>query len=165
MISQALYADIRQDESTKACDEDRYKEDLKGSRNLAAPEEASQPDKDCPTTCKTEDEHKSETTPDQDYDKMVDDLTNEARETVRVNLTKAYAADAKSSNCKQVIMPYSLSLTFDGIGGFKFGQAITCNLLPKRVKDRFTYQVTAVEHSVSYGDWTTTVKAIGRYRS
>lgn len=61
-------------------------------------------------------------------------------------------------------MPFEMSLTFDGIGGFGWGQAITCNLLPSYVKERFVYQITSVEHSVTYGDWTTTVNAKGRYK-
>lgn len=162
MMSQALYGGNRKNTTANPCDEHRYKTILgAGVNNNADPSDISPPKADCPTDCKTEEEHGDLTS---DYADLVKDVTDTHKESVRGGLVKAYNAGAATDICKNSIMPFEMSLTFDGIGGFGWGQAITCNLLPSYVKERFVYQITSVEHSVTYGDWTTTVNAKGRYK-
>jgi len=76
-----------------------------------------------------------------------------------------YADRRKGSNdpsCNMVL-PFQWSFTLDGIGGFKFGQYITHPRIPKEVRDSFRFQITAVEHDLSDGDWKTTINTIARF--
>ena len=57
------------------------------------------------------------------------------------------------------------SLTLDGIGGFGFGQAITSTRIPSSITANRIFQVTAVEHSVTAQDWTTTINTIARLKN
>lgn len=163
MKSQALYGGVRSNSNSSPCDEARFKAELTGPKNNALPTQKADPPKsDCPDDCKTEAEHT--TTLREDYNEMVDDTTAAAKETVRSRLVKVYSENAETDLCKSVIVPYEFSFTTDGIGGFGFGQMVTCDLLPANVKSRYVYQITSVEQSVSYGDWTTTVNTVARYQ-
>lgn len=163
MMSQALYGGTKQSAAATGCDEHRYKNILGEGVTNNADEPAPAPSKDdCPEDCKKEEE--AGKTPEENYAALVKEVTSNNKETVRGDLVKAYSENAKDTNCKNALLPFEMSLTFDGIGGFGFGQGITCNLLPSYVTDKFIYQITSVEHSVSYGDWTTTVNAKGRYK-
>ena len=67
-------------------------------------------------------------------------------------------------HCKGVPLPFNFSFTVDGVGGFKFGQMVTSDRMPKSITDNFHWQITTVEHSVTVQDWTTTVNTVCRYR-
>ncbi len=71
--------------------------------------------------------------------------------------------DKTSQHCKGMILPFEFSFTLDGIGGFKFGQMITCDRIPKAVRTRYDWQVTTVEHNITVNDWTTTINTVCRY--
>lgn len=165
MKSQALYGGIRNNANSSPCDEVRLKQELEGPKNKTIPvKKADPPKEDCPDDCKTKAEHEAEK-PDilDDYQDMVDDTTAAAKETVRSRLVEVYSKDAEKDLCKNVIVPYEFSFTTDGIGGFGFGQYVTCNVLPTNVQQRYVYQITSVEHNITYGDWTTTVNTVARY--
>lgn len=166
MKSQALYGGVRTNSNSKPCDEARFKKELEGKRNLTLPVTKADPPKaDCPDDCKTKAEHEKEKpTILDDYKEMVDDTTAAAKETVRGRLVEAYNKNAENDQCKNMIVPYEFSFTTDGIGGFAFGQLVDCDLLPADVRGRYVYQITSVEQSVSYGDWTTTVNTVARYK-
>jgi hypothetical protein len=73
--------------------------------------------------------------------------------------------DKKAENCKDVIIPIELGITVDGIGGFRFGQGVSCDRLPLGFREALIHQVTAVEHSITTTDWTTTITTKARLRS
>lgn len=67
---------------------------------------------------------------------------------------------------KEVIpFPLDFSVTLDGIEGFIFGNAITCNYLPavyKKESTQMAFTVTKVNHTISNNDWTTTLNTVCR---
>lgn len=67
---------------------------------------------------------------------------------------------------KEIIpFPLDFSVTLDGIEGFIFGNAITCNYLPdvyKKASTELAFTVTKVSHTISNGDWTTTLNTVCR---
>lgn len=67
-----------------------------------------------------------------------------------------------SAYCKNSILPMNFSATVTGIGGFRWGQSVTCDRIPQEMRDSVVYQVTTVEHSVTADDWTTTVNTVAR---
>lgn len=73
-------------------------------------------------------------------------------------------AEKNKDACKNAIMPFQLSLSVTGIGGFSFGQLVTLDRLPGALKSKINYQVTAVEHSVTPDDWTTKINTVGRLK-
>ena len=72
--------------------------------------------------------------------------------------------DQKAKNCADVVLPIELSITVDGIGGFKFGNGVSCDRLPLLYRTALLHQVTSVEHSISPSDWVTTINTIARLR-
>lgn len=75
---------------------------------------------------------------------------------------------ATTSFCPTLAFPFQLSLTLDGIGGFRWGQYVTTDRLPERYTlssngDSFVWQVTTIEHTITPNDWVTEVQTIPRY--
>ena len=166
MKSQALYAGVRQSSTGNPGDNARFTEDIKKYKNYSLPATVTKPKGDCPpTTCKTEEEHKADK-PSliSDYISLVDEITEGKKETVKSRLMQEHNKSAVEGFAKNMIVPYEFSFTVDGIGGFAFGQLVDCTLLPESVRKRYIYQIKAVEHSITYGDWTTTVETIARYK-
>lgn len=62
-------------------------------------------------------------------------------------------------------VPLDFSVTLDGIEGFIFGNAITTNYLPPYYRNKgmkMAFTVTKVNHTISGGDWTTTLNTVCR---
>ena len=97
------------------------------------------------------------------FDKLKKGVTDDTVAAVRGELVSQMGKD-KESNCKGSLIPIELSVVVDGIGGFSFGQTITCDRFPGEFGKYFTYQVTTVEHSITNDDWTTTINTVGRTR-
>lgn len=60
------------------------------------------------------------------------------------------------------IIPFELSITLDGIGGFKIGQTFQIEddyIFPKKYRGLIAFIVTGLEHSIEGNRWTTTIKA------
>lgn len=178
MQTQALYAGTRTDKSGVPCDDERYKKQAIEYKNLATIKsksaEAQQSDMKC-GDCK-QDKKADKKTPVQKLDDALEELYDD------INITNIESAGTKLLNyysyqkgktenstiasdaCKDIIHPYELEITFDGIGGFAFGQWITTDALPQAQYDTYDYFITSVEDSVTYGDWTTKIKAYARYK-
>jgi len=78
------------------------------------------------------------------------------------NTLQGKDAKAAPPACLTLAYPFDLSLTLDGIGGFRWGQYITVDKLPERYKltqggNTFVWQVTAVDHTITPNDWVTEV--------
>lgn len=64
---------------------------------------------------------------------------------------------------RKVIYPIDLTLTIDGIDGFKFGDVIKTNLLPKRYNDEgMVFVITKISHTIQNGVWETTLNTKSR---
>ena len=74
------------------------------------------------------------------------------------------ASTGISAYCASAALPMNFSATLTGIGGFKWGQSITCDRIPDDMRGLVKYQVTTIEHNVSPDDWTTTVNTVARKR-
>ena len=88
-------------------------------------------------------------------------------ETVNSGITflqsqKAEYLKTPDQYCKNSMVPFTFSATLTGVGGFRFGQVLTCDRMPAEVKSKFQYQVTTVEHNVTPGDWTTTINTVAK---
>ena len=71
----------------------------------------------------------------------------------------------KSIGNNKSIFPMELEFTIDGINGFKYGDVLNFNGLPKRYTDSFVFTVLGIEHTVSNeGEWTTKIKCNPRIR-
>ena len=60
------------------------------------------------------------------------------------------------------IIPFELSLTMDGITGFKIGQTFEIEddyIFPSRYRNAIAFIITGLEHSIQGNRWTTTIKA------
>ena len=93
--------------------------------------------------------------------KVTDDTVNAAR-TV---MLEGMLTPKDNNICKSMPLPFEFSLTLDGIGGFGFGQVISSDRIPPNIRNQWYFQVTAVEHSVTAQDWTTTINTVARFRN
>lgn len=104
---------------------------------------------------------------DEIFEDLGDNVGDSTVSAAKAALIKAYAdsiKDKKDTHCIGMPIPFEFSFTLDGIGGFAFGQAVSTNRLPPKLREAYDFQVTAVEHSVTPNDWTTTVNTIFRYK-
>ena len=89
---------------------------------------------------------------------VTDENVNGARTAIRAALAPKAPTDPSSYP-----IPIDFSCTLDGIEGFVFGNAITCNYLPSLFKQsQLCFTVTKVEHNISANDWTTTLSTVCR---
>jgi hypothetical protein len=83
-------------------------------------------------------------------------------------IKRLYVGGSNSGGTKPeneaIPFPIDFSCTLDGIEGFVFGNAITCNYLPTvyQQKQKVAFTVTKVEHNISGNDWTTTLSTVCR---
>jgi len=106
------------------------------------------------------------------FDELFTKLGNNV-DTTSVSAAKSALVEeyAKSANdkatddhCVGAPLPFEFSFTLDGIGGFAFGQIVTSDRIPDQVRKAYHFQVTAVEHSITPNDWTTSVNTVCRYK-
>lgn len=165
MQSRALYASTRTEVTEDPCTDKQFSKDQKDTTNLAAPKAAEPKQVDCGKKCNPPDKSVSaEEAMLKSLRKAKKELTQAHKDDLYTKLMKYYNQDAQNSQCREMIVPYELSLTFDGIGGFSFGQMVNCDLVPEKVRNRYSYQIIEVSHDLSYGDWTTSIKCVARYK-
>jgi hypothetical protein len=81
----------------------------------------------------------------------------------RENLSKKYNNTVSTlNNCSGTPLPFNYKFSLDGIGGFKFGQMVTCDRIPQQVQKSFEFQVTSVSHTITVNDWITEIETIAR---
>lgn len=87
-------------------------------------------------------------------------------EAFRGNLAKLKKLEPKIDNAhwlNQALYPVDFSITIDGVSGFRFGDVISTNLVPKRyVANNLVFVVTKIEHNISGGMWETTLHTAAR---
>lgn len=60
---------------------------------------------------------------------------------------------------KGTIIPFSLSVTIDGIDGLKFGNTISVDNLPRHYRnENIVFQIINISHDISKADWSTTIE-------
>lgn len=65
----------------------------------------------------------------------------------------------------RALYPVELSLTLDGINGFKFGDVIKTNLIPKMYNEKETdmvFVITKITHTIQNGSWETVLNTKSR---
>ena len=167
MKNQALYGNQNNKNSSGtggACSSRFMVYSMDGARNLGMKQN---PDGSHPPTCNTDtcnpsnaNEHPIDALSKKVVQTTVNGALNYLREQKRLGDVKRLSE--KGEYCNSPILPIGLGVTVSGIGGFRWGQGVTCDRLPPDVANRLKWQVTAVEHSISPDDWTTTIKTVGR---
>jgi hypothetical protein len=157
MKTQALYGN--QDNTTSsgtggACTSRFMVYSKDGVKNLGKKQNT---DEKHPKTCATDTCNEQNAT---EHPVEVNGALNYLREQKRLGDVKRLSE--KGEYCNSPILPIGLGVTVSGIGGFRWGQGVTCDRLPPDVANRLKWQVTTVEHNVTPDDWTTTIKTVGR---
>lgn len=70
----------------------------------------------------------------------------------------------KSHWLNESLYPINLSITIDGIAGFKFGDVIRTSLVPTRHFKYVVFVVTKIDHKVTATGWETTLNTACRVR-
>jgi len=88
---------------------------------------------------------------------------NALRAAIKRMYTSGETANGVKPGTEAFPVPIEFSCTLDGINGFLFGNAITCNYLPAAYKKaKICFTVTKVDHNISGNDWTTTLSTVCR---
>lgn len=170
MKTQALYANgakkTGKTDSGGACGSNAFQPfGLGGSfKSLAAPKAVTPPPCDCEDAPV---ENEKQPTFSELFENMADEVSDNTTKACIDALIAEYGkavADGDDAHCKGMILPIEFGFTLDGIGGFVWGQIVTSDRIPEAIRNNYDFQITAVEHSVSDGDWKTTVKTIARYK-
>ena len=101
------------------------------------------------------------------FENLADEVSDTTASACRSAIMEAYGKSVKDNSdnhCDGLPMPFDFSFTLDGIGGFAFGQIVSSDRIPQRLRESFDWQVTSVEHSITPNDWTTTVSTVCRYK-
>ena len=163
MKTQALYSNgaktKAQTDSGGNCGSDQIKKAKGSVENKGLPPAPTPP----PCDCEGASPKQESPSFDEVFENMKDDVNDSSCGACRGALVEAYASGG-DTHCKGMVMPFEFSVTLDGIGGFEFGQVVTCDRIPAAQKDGYDWQVTAVEHNVTAQDWTTTVNTVARYK-
>jgi hypothetical protein len=91
-------------------------------------------------------------------------------ERVRGNFVKVKKSKLKGDGkngahwLNEAVYPIDLTITIDGISGFKFGDVIRTSLIPKHYNDKYdmVFTVTKISHSIKDGTWETTLNTKSR---
>ena len=59
-----------------------------------------------------------------------------------------------------ILMPISISMSLDGIGGLRVGDMFKVDYLPKPYREHTYFIITKVDHSVAQSGWSTDIEAI-----
>ena len=59
-----------------------------------------------------------------------------------------------------ILMPISISMSLDGIGGLRVGDMFKVDYLPKPYREHTYFVITKVDHSVAQSGWSTDIEAI-----
>lgn len=92
-------------------------------------------------------------------------ITDDTVGAIRGDIVRQVADAVGTDYCLNSIIPMEFGVTVDGVGGFKFGQAIDCDRFPEKYRKYFYYQVTAAEQSVTVEDWTTNITTVARLKA
>lgn len=65
---------------------------------------------------------------------------------------------------EKAIYPIDLTITIDGVAGFKFGDVISTSLIPSRYKTQYNmvFTVTKITHTINTSGWETTLQTKAR---
>jgi len=89
-------------------------------------------------------------------------------EAFRGNLAKLKKMSTSPGNAhwlNMALYPVDFSITIDGVSGFRFGDVISTNLVPKTyVDNKLVFVITKIEHKISGGMWETTLHTAARLK-
>jgi hypothetical protein len=69
----------------------------------------------------------------------------------------------KSQQITSPIFPFDASFTIDGINGFRYGDVLKFDALPKKYTNNTVFSITQINHTVSNdGEWKTKINCIMR---
>lgn len=164
MKTQAVYSNgaktTAKTDSGGNCGSEQIKKAKGGIQNLGLPEATTPPDCICDKVPSPKAENPSF---DEVFENMKDDVNDASCRACHAALVEAYGKGG-DQQCKGMVLPFEFSITVDGIGGFEFGQVVTCDRIPEAQRNGYDWQVTAVEHNVTPQDWTTTINTVARFK-
>ena len=114
---------------------------------------------------------------DEERAKAVSELNNLRNSAARTGFNEAWGEGYRGALLKvkrftkggahwleKAIYPIDLTITIDGVAGFKFGDVITTSLIPARYKTQYNmvFTVTKITHTINSSGWETTLQTKAR---
>lgn len=135
-------------------------------KNLAMPAAVPQAVIDSICDCDEVDtpDKKSPPTKSELIEQCKDEINDSTCQALRAEIIREMVEEVKSPHCAGVMLPFDFSFECDGIGGFRFSQLISCDRIPKAIRDKMVWQITKVDHSITVNDWTTKIGTVCRLK-
>jgi hypothetical protein len=92
---------------------------------------------------------------------VYDSVSDETCKALLNALVERIHTEAKP-HCAGVPLPFDFSFEVDGIGGFRWGQVVSCDRIPAGIRKNMQWQVTKVDHSITANDWVTKVGTVAK---
>ena len=92
---------------------------------------------------------------------VYDDVNDETTKALLNALVERIHKEAKP-HCAGVPLPFDFNFEVDGIGGFRWGQVISCDRIPAGIRSNMQWQITKVDHSITANDWITKIGTVAR---
>jgi hypothetical protein len=101
----------------------------------------------------------------EEYGKSITDRTLQAKlkEAMVKYLQYPYKKFDRAQAAIAPIFPWDVSFTIEGINGFRYGDVLTFDVLPKKYTANTVFSIISITHNVAQdGQWTTEIKCIMR---
>ena len=92
---------------------------------------------------------------------LFDNVNDETSKALLNALVEKIHKEAKP-HCAGVPLPFDFSFEVDGIGGFRWGQVVSCDRIPAGIRNNMQWQITKVDHSITANDWITKIGTVAR---
>ena len=133
------------------------------TKNLAIPSVTKADKTKCDCDEVPADKKAEEPTLDEACDTAYEYINDQNVASVEQALVKQIHKDAKTNDqCKGVMLPFDFSCELDGIGGFRWGQVVSCDRIPSQVRKGLQWQIIKVDHEVTVNDWVTKIGTMCR---
>jgi len=103
------------------------------------------------------DKKATEPTLDEACDTAYEYINDQNVATVEQALIKQIHKDVEEDNdhCNGVMLPFDFGCELDGIGGFRWGQVVSCDRIPAPLRKDLQWQIIKVDQEVTVNDWVT----------
>jgi len=100
--------------------------------------------------------------------KLTENFADQERQTALNNALIEYVKYPKERMSDSVLIgspqfPYEVSFTIDGVSGFRYGDVLDFEGIPKRYRNTTVFSIINIQHNVdTSGMWTTKITCIMR---
>jgi hypothetical protein len=134
------------------------------TKNLAIPDVTKADKTKCDCDEVAADKKTQEPTLDEAIDTAYEYINDQNVASVEQALIKQIHKDVDGGDnqCKGVMLPFDFGCELDGVGGFRWGQVVSCDRIPAPLRKGLQWQIIKVDQEITVNDWVTKIGTICR---